>query len=291
MKCNICPRKCNIDREKSVGACKATNDISVAKIMIHHWEEPPISGTNGSGAIFFSGCNLGCVYCQNKEISHKICGTSLTPMELAEKMLELQENGVHNINLVTPTHFSVQIREALDLIKDKLNIPVVYNTSGYELATEIEKMAGHVDVFLVDIKYFDPEISHKYSGAKNYFENALSALKKMLELQPRCVFDENGIMKQGVILRHLVLPSLRHDSKKILSTVAKELGADRLKLSLMCQYTPDFCDEKYKEIKRRVTTFEYQSVLKHALELGFDGYMQDISSATTAYTPDFKEKI
>ena len=205
-------------------------------------------------------------------------------------MLELQARGVHNINLVTPTHFASQIRQALDLIQGKLVIPVVYNTSGYELEAEIEKMASYVDVFLVDIKYFDSALSKKYSNASDYFERAFSALGAMLKAQPKCIFDENGIMQRGVILRHLVLPTMRKDSYKILDMVANTYGTDSLRLSLMCQYTPEFCDENYKEIKRKITTFEYQSVLEHALELGFDGYMQDISSANTIYTPNFKEK-
>ena len=290
MKCNICPRKCDVDRSKQAGACKISgNTVKVSKIMLHHWEEPCISGTNGSGAIFFSGCNLGCVYCQNKEISHRDGGKDLTPTELGAQMLELQKKGAHNINLVTPTHFAPLIREAIDLVRSELKIPVVYNTSGYESSDEIEKMRGYVDVFLTDVKYFSSDASKKYSRAENYFECASSALDAMLKIAPKCVFDENGIMTSGVILRHLVLPTLRNDSKKILEYVAKAHGTENIILSLMCQYTPDFCDENHKEIKRKVTTFEYQSVLDYALELGFGGYMQEPSSANKAYTPDFKE--
>lgn len=290
MICNACPRQCGVDRDKVLGACKMSNTVRVAKIMVHSWEEPPISGTLGSGTIFFSGCSLGCVYCQNRDISHTGYGKEMNVLDLANAMLDLQARGVHNINLVTPTHFSYQIREAISLVRNELKIPIVYNTSGYELASEIEKMAGYVDVFLTDIKYFSPELSKKYSNASNYFECAISALGKMLELAPRCVFDENGIMQSGVILRHLVLPTMRNDSKEILNKVASLYGTSDFKLSLMCQYTPEFCDDKFKEIKRKITTFEYQSVLEHALSLGFDGYMQDISSASTIYTPNFKEK-
>lgn len=290
MICNACPRQCGVDRDKVLGACKMSNTVRVAKIMVHSWEEPPISGTLGSGTIFFSGCSLGCVYCQNRDISHTGYGKEMNALDLANAMLDLQARGVHNINLVTPTHFSYQIREAISLVRNELKIPIVYNTSGYELSCEIEKMAGYVDVFLTDIKYFSPELSKKYSNASNYFECAISALGKMLELAPRCVFDENGIMQSGVILRHLVLPTMRNDSKEILNKVASLYGTRDFKLSLMCQYTPEFCDDKFKEIKRKITTFEYQSVLEHALSLGFDGYMQDISSASTIYTPNFKEK-
>lgn len=291
MICNACPRKCGIDRDKAVGACKMTSTVKVAKIMVHHWEEPPISGKNGSGAIFFSGCSLGCVYCQNKDISHTGYGKEMTIYELANAMLDLQAQGVHNINLVTPTHFASQIREAIDLIRSKLHIPIVYNTSGYELDTEIRKMSGYVDVFLTDIKYFSPELSKKYSNAPSYFENAISSFKEMLSIAPKCVFDKDGILKGGVILRHLVLPTMRKDSLKILDTVANLYGTSDFMLSLMCQYTPEFCNDDFKEIKRKITTFEYQSVLEHAAELGFDGYMQDISSANTIYTPNFKEQL
>ena len=287
MLCNLCPRKCNIDRSMRTGACGMGDTIKVAKVMVHNWEEPCISGTRGSGAIFFSGCNLKCVYCQNRVISHEKYGFDLTVNELASKMLELQDKGVHNINLVTPTHYSDKIRDAIDLIKDKLHIPIVYNTSGYELDTEIMKMAGYVDVFLTDIKYFDSETSKKYSSAPDYYENAIKAFASMLKIAPECVFDENGIMQKGVILRHLVLPTLRKDSIKILEDVSLNFDISKFKLALMCQYTPDFCPNEYKEIKRRVTTFEYNSVMEKAISLGYDGYIQDISSANTIYTPDF----
>lgn len=289
MRCNICPRKCNIDRSMHTGACGMGDTIKVAKIMAHMWEEPCISGTRGSGAIFFSGCNLKCVYCQNRDISHEKYGFELTVDELASKMLELQEIGVHNINLVTPTHYSDKIRLAIDKVRDKLHIPIVYNTSGYELDTEIQKMSGYVDVFLTDIKYFDPVASKKYSSASDYYEQAKKALSSMLKIAPKCEFDENGIIKSGVILRHLVLPTMRKDSIKILEDVAINFDVSKFKLALMCQYTPDFCPDKYKEIKRRVTTFEYNSVVDKAIELGYDGYIQDIASSSKIYTPDFKK--
>lgn len=214
----------------------------------------------------------------------------MTEGELADAMLKLQSEGAHNINLVSPTQFSSKIRDALDLIRGQLKIPVVYNTGGYEKADEIEKMSGYVDIFLTDIKYFSTEASKKYSGAPDYFENAILALGKMLELQPRCVIDENGIMQRGVILRHLVLPTLRKDSMQILEAVKERYGTNSLKLSLMSQYTPDFCPEAYGEIKRRVTSFEYQSVVDRAIELGFDGYIQETSSASAKYTPNFRKE-
>lgn len=289
MKCKLCPRRCNVDRTKQPGFCGVGDEIRIAKIMLHHWEEPPISAKNGSGAIFFSGCPLKCVYCQNKKISHGALGEGYSVRALADAMLSLQAQGAHNINLVTPTHYSDKIRDSLDLIRGELKIPVVYNTGGYESAEEIEKMAGYVDIFLTDIKYFSSEYSKKYSLAPSYFEHALSALKAMLKIAPECVFDENGVMKGGVILRHLVLPTLRKDSIKILEDVAENCDISKLKLSLMSQYTPDFCPNEYTELKRKITSFEYQSVVNRAIELGYDGYIQDKSSASVGFTPDFTQ--
>ncbi len=287
MKCYLCPRKCGADREKALGACKCGENIKVAKVMVHMWEEPCISGKNGSGAIFFGGCPLGCVYCQNKEISRGYVGNEIAPYELSKIMLDLQRRGANNINLVTPTHFSDKIRQAISLVRNELKIPIVYNTSGYELDTQIEKMAGYVDVFLCDIKYFSPEVSKKYSSAPDYYEVAKKAFANMLHLVPECTFDKNGIMTKGVILRHLVLPTLRHDSMKILQDIKNSFDVSNFKLSLMSQYTPDFCPEEYKEIKRRITTFEYNSVVDYAISLGYDGYIQDKSSSNTAFTPEF----
>ncbi|MBQ3041306.1 MAG: radical SAM protein [Clostridia bacterium] len=286
-KCTLCPRECKIDRSISNGFCGTGNKIIISKIMLHMWEEPSISGTNGSGAIFFGGCPLKCVYCQNKEISHGGIGKEYTASELADAILDLQKRGAHNINLVTPTHFSEQIIEALSLIKNELKIPVVYNTSGYEKPEIIKKIADHVSVFLVDIKYFSPELSEKYSKCKDYYSYAKASFQRMLLAKPRCVFDENGIMTEGVILRHLVLPSCRLDSIAILEDISKDFDVSSFKLSLMSQYTPDFYDGEIKELKRRVTSFEYNSVVSRAIELGYDGYIQEKSSASSFFTPKF----
>lgn len=288
MNCNLCPRKCNKDRKTDTGWCKTGDDLKIAKVMLHNWEEPCICTGNGSGAIFFSGCSLKCVYCQNAKISHQGHGNCYTVNQLADEMLRLQDMGACNINLVTPTHFSDKIRDALDIAKPKLIIPVVYNTSGYELDTEIYKMADYVDVFLTDIKYFSPELSQKYSCARDYFSVAAKSLDAMLRLKPKCFFDENGNMTSGVIVRHLVLPGCRHDSISILEHLADKFDVSTFKLSLMAQYTPDFCSDGFPELKRKITTFEYQSVVDRALELGFDGYIQDKSASSTSYTPDFK---
>ena len=285
--CYQCPRKCGADRTSKAGACGCTDTVKVAKYMVHMWEEPCVSSEKGSGCIFFSGCPLGCVYCQNKEISHGLKGEEISILRLSQIMLELQDKGVNNINLVTPTHFSSQIRQAIDLIRDKLKIPVIYNTSGYESPEEILKMADYVDVFLTDIKYYSPDASLKYSKAKDYYKVAKEALLAMLSIQPKVAFEESGLIKKGVIVRHLVLPTLRKDSIKILEDLRDSIDISSIKLSLMSQYTPDFCPDEFKELKRKITGFEYDSVLNRAIELGYDGYFQDRSSSSRRYTPEF----
>jgi putative pyruvate formate lyase activating enzyme len=288
--CRLCPRECKVDREKSLGVCGAGVNIKIAKYMLHMWEEPCISGNGGSGAIFFSHCPLKCVYCQNTDISHGGNGYEVSEDELGEIMLKLQSQGAHNINLVTPTHYSDKIKRVLDKYRDRIKIPIVYNTSGYEKSEIIDTLKGYVDIFLCDIKYFSPEISGKYSLASDYYEKALASLKSMVKIAPECEFDSDGIMKKGVIVRHLVLPSQRLDSIKILEDVAKNVDISKIKLSLMSQYTPEFYCGDDKALKRRVTTFEYQSVTERAIELGYDGYIQDKASATKIYTPDFSGK-
>ena len=290
-KCYQCPRLCGVDRASKVGICGMTDEIKIAKVMLHKWEEPSISGKNGSGAIFFSGCPLKCVYCQNKDISHEGNGKAVSVSELSKIILKLQEMGAHNVNLVTPTHYADQIEKALLLIKDELKIPVVYNTSGYETVEQIEKMSRYVSIFLVDIKYFSPELSKKYSKCNDYYEIAKKAFEKMLSEKGQCTFDSDGIMTSGVILRHLVLPSQRQDSISLLRDIADSFDVNSFKLSLMCQYTPDFCPSEYKELCRRVTSFEYDSVLKVASELRYDGYIQERSSASRDFTPDFDGEI
>ncbi|MBR2295885.1 MAG: radical SAM protein [Clostridia bacterium] len=289
MKCTLCPRECGVDRHSKRGYCGASDKIVVSRTMLHMWEEPCISGTRGSGAIFFSGCNLRCVYCQNIDISHKINGEELDARALADKMLKLQSQGAHNINLVTPTPYVMQIKEAIDMLRGALKIPIVYNTSGYESVETIRALDGYVDIFLCDIKYYDSALSLECSGAEDYYERAISALDEMLKIAPNCTLDGDGIMTKGVILRHLVLPSHRDDSIKILEDVCEKFDISRLKLSLMSQYTPDFYVGEIKALKRKITTFEYQCVTDRAIALGYDGYIQDRESATKSYTPSFKK--
>lgn len=285
--CTLCPRKCNIDRKTARGVCGAPDEIIISKVMLHKWEEPCISGKNGSGAIFFSGCPLKCVYCQNKKISHSCVGNSISTEELAGIMLDLQSKGAHNINLVTPTHYVDKIADALCSIKSELKIPVVYNTSGYESTDSLSKIADHVSVFLTDIKYFSSESSQKYSRASDYYQVAKEAFGAMLKIAGAPIYNADGMMTRGVILRHLVLPSLRRDSIAIFEDIAKDFDTSSFVLSLMSQYTHDFCDDSFPELKRRLTTFEYNSVLSRVCELGYSGYMQDFSSSTASYTPDF----
>ena len=292
MGCTLCPRGCGADRVRTFGFCREGREARVAKIMLHHWEEPCISGDEGdagSGAIFFSGCSLMCVYCQNRAISRGGSGKETAPRRLADEMLRLRDLGALNINLVTPTHFTDRIKEALDLVKDRLGIPVVWNTSGYEKPETVSSLDGYVDVFLTDFKYVSRELSSKYSHAADYADCAAASLREMVKITgaPRL---EGRLLKRGVIVRHLVLPGCSRDSVEVLRRVAGEVGAKNVLLSLMSQYTPSFLGEGYPELSRKITTFEYERALAEAESLGFDGYMQSKSSATSAFTPDFGEE-
>jgi putative pyruvate formate lyase activating enzyme len=287
--CNLCPRKCGTDRSESVGFCLAPQNPKIARAALHYWEEPCISGKNGSGTVFFSGCNLKCVYCQNLKISKQGFGKEVSVDRLGEIFLELQQQGAHNINLVSPTPYALQIIEAIDLVRSKMKIPFVYNTGGYESIETLRLLRGYIDIFLTDIKYKNPVLSKKYSGAEDYFEVAFNAAREMMSLCKKPRFDENGMMLSGVIIRHLVLPGLREDSIEILEEIAKELPKDGFLLSLMSQYTPnERLAEDYSEVCRKITTFEYNSVVDAAIRLGLDkGYIQEKSSAEEKYTPPF----
>ncbi len=286
--CTLCPRNCGVDRTKTVGFCKATEKIKVARAALHFWEEPCISGTNGSGTVFFSGCNLACRYCQNYEISIGGFGEEITVERLGEIFLALQKEGAHNINLVTPTPYLPLIVSAIDRVRDKMHIPFVANVGGYEKPETIRALKGYIDIFLTDVKYHSSDVSNKYSLAPNYFEFAMDSLLEMLSLCGAAKFDEEGIMQSGVIVRHLVLPGFRKDSIEILRFLAERVGTERFILSLMSQYTPNGHLEEYPEINRRITAFEYNSVVNMALELGFqNAYMQEKTSAKAEYTPTF----
>lgn len=287
--CHLCPRECGVDRVTHLGFCGQPNEIQIAKATLHRFEEPPISGTRGSGTVFFCGCSLRCEFCQNKKISRAASdGRTLTPAELADLFLALQDEGAHNINLVTPTHFANGVRKALSIAKPNLTIPVVYNTSGYERVEILRTFEGLVDVYLPDFKYVSPALSEKYSSAPNYAEVCEQALLEMFRQVGRFELSEDGLLLRGLMVRHLVLPSARKDSIAVLDRLAALLPRDEVLLSLMSQYTPEFAlDSPYRELHRRLTAFEYDSVLRHAQSLGFLGFMQGRASANTKYTPDF----
>ena len=288
-KCLMCPRNCLVDREAGErGFCRVSNEFIIGSADLHFWEEPCISGTRGSGAIFFSGCNLRCIFCQNKDISREVVGKKYSEDELIAKMLELQERGAHNINLVTATPYSLFVARALEKAKNDLKIPIVYNCGGYETIDSLRTLDGLVDIYLPDFKYFDDNLAKSYSSAPNYAEISSKSLIEMHRQVGKLKLDENGIAKSGLIVRHLVLPSHREDSKAVLKHISEILPANEVTLSLMRQYTPDFADESApKNLKRRLTSFEYEDVLNYALSLGFDGFSQDKESAKKDFTPNF----
>ena len=287
--CNLCPRNCGTDRTVSLGFCLAPQNPTVARAALHFWEEPCISGTQGSGTVFFSGCNLKCVYCQNIEISKKAFGKEVSLQRLGEIFLELQEMGAHNINLVSPTPYVPQIIEAIDMIRDRIHIPLVYNTGGYETEDTIGMLDGYIDIFLTDIKYYRSKLSETYSKAEDYFTHSISAARKMIDQVGKPKFDKAGMLKSGVIIRHLCLPGQREDSIRVLDEIKSNLQDDGFILSLMSQYTPiDGLSEDYPELCRKITTFEYSKVVDHAITLGLDkGYTQNRQSAKKDFTPPF----
>ena len=286
MTCLYCPRKCGADREIYVGYCGMGKLPVVAKACLHHWEEPCISGTGGSGTVFFSGCNLKCVFCQNYNISHDKFGREITVEKLADIFLMLQKKGAHNINLVTPSHFVPQIRLALDYATG-LSIPVVYNSNGYDSIDSLKIMEGYVGIYLPDLKYFNPETAAKYSGAKDYFDIASAAIKEMYRQTGAALLDKDGIMKRGVIIRHLILPGYSSESVKLLDWLKANMPED-IHISLMSQYTPYNNSCLPQEINRRITAYEYDRVVGRFYKLGFkNGYIQDRESASEEYIPDF----
>ena len=284
--CELCPRRCKVDRYNKLGFCNSNDKIKIALVSLHQWEEPCLIGENGAGTIFFSNCNLRCCFCQNHQISQEGVGIEVDINRLSEIFIEQQVRGAANIDLVTPTHYVPQIIEALKIAKTKgLNLPILYNSNGYENVETIELLRNYVDIFLPDLKYFDDKIAVKYSNAPDYFETASRAILKMFDIIGKVEFDENGQMKRGIIVRHLILPGQRRDSMKIVEWLYKTFGDD-IYISLMNQYTPMFKSAKYKELNRRLTTFEYDSVINYALELG-KCYMQIGKTALKSFVPVF----
>ena len=289
--CFCCPRKCGADRKKGspteTGYCGVSDVVKVARAALHFWEEPCISGVEGSGTVFFSGCNLRCVYCQNAEIAAGVRGKEISVERLGEIFLELQKKGANNINLVTPSHYYKQIKEALLLVKDKLHIPVVANTSSYDAVEELKELEGFVDIYLADFKYVDNFLAKKYSHAADYPEVAKNALSEMFRQVGEPVFDDDEKMKKGMIVRHLILPGYTKDSKEVLRYLYETYG-DRIYVSIMNQYTP-LCDkEKYPELSRKVTEEEYEEVVDYAIALGIEnGFIQEGETAEESFIPAF----
>ncbi len=286
--CHLCPRNCGINRNISVGFCGCDSTLKAARAALHHWEEPCISGTRGSGAVFFSGCTLKCCFCQNHLISQGTLGKELSPKRLGEIFLSLQEQGAHNIDLITATQFLPQILPALDFVKHKLHIPVIYNCGGYEKTETLALLKDYIDIYLPDLKYFDSSLSWRYSKAKNYFEIASEAIPYMIEQTGGLRYDTQGILQKGVIIRHMVLPGGKEDSIQLLHWIKENLPKGKYLLSLLSQYTPFYKSSDYPEINRRITTYEYNKVLDTAISLGLtQGFMQEKSSAKEEYTPPF----
>lgn len=288
IKCELCPRKCKVNRLETKGFCGMGASPVCAKATLHKWEEPCISYKNGAGTVFFSGCNLHCVYCQNNAISNEFFGTEINYHRLAEIYLNLQDSGADNIELVTPTHFIPDIIKSLDLAKEKLKIPVIYNSGGYELAETIRMLDGYIDVYLPDIKYFSPDISQKYSSAPDYFEYASQAVLEMIRQTGNLQYNSDGGLIKGTVIRHLVLPNCRHDSMKIMDWIAENTSSEQVLVSIMSQYTPfDFVSDNFSELNRKITKMEYNSVVRHAENLGIFGFTQQKSSSDEKYVPEF----
>ncbi|MBR2283528.1 MAG: radical SAM protein [Ruminococcus sp.] len=286
--CRLCPRECGTDRYETAGYCGMKAGVTAAKAYLHQWEEPCISVKNGAGTIFFTGCSLHCCYCQNNAISRELFGAELSTAALSDIMLSLESDGADCIELITPTHFVPEIITALDSVKHRLSVPVVYNTGGYELVRTLRQLEGYIDVYLPDIKYLSPELSARYSAAPDYFEKAAEAVLEMIRQTGELRYDENGRLLHGTIIRHLVLPGGRHDSMAILDWIAENIPENKRLVSIMNQYTPfDFIPEDYPELHRRTSKLEYNSVVRHAQELGINGYIQQSGTSDSGYIPEF----
>ena len=306
--CTLCPRACHADRLNSAGFCGVGANLCVAKAMLHQWEEPCLSGKNGSGALFFSGCTLRCIYCQNYKISHDCFGREISEERLREIILGLEEQGAETIEFVTASQYIPTLAAVLAKMRNEIKVPTVFNCGGYESVESLRMLDGLIDIYLPDIKYYSDELAARYSKAPHYFETALKAVREMirqvgapsyaLDAYNRAVENEisvgkdrlqndTAILQKGVIIRHLVLPGCRQDSIRLLEKLAEEPGRDNFLISLMSQYTPFYKAKEIKELNRRVTSFEYDSVLDRARELGFNGFMQERGSAKEEYTPAF----
>lgn len=287
-KCMVCPRECKVNRLKgTLGDCKASDKLEISLVSLHKFEEPCISGTNGSGTIFFTHCNLHCIYCQNYEISQNLVkGKEITIEELAEIMISQQERGAHNINLVTPTMYAYHIKEAIKIAKEKgLSIPIIYNSNGYENIKTLKELDGYIDVYLPDLKYYSDEIAIKYSKAPNYFEIASKSIKEMINQVGSPEFDEKGIIKKGVMIRHLVLPNHIQNTKHILKWIKENIG-EEIYVNVMAQYFPTYKAKEDSLINRKLTKKEYKEIEEWFYLLNFkNGYMQELGEHEEEYVP------
>lgn len=287
--CTLCPRECHVNRNKGRrGYCKETSELTVARAALHMWEEPCISGEWGSGTVFFSGCSMGCVFCQNQSIASGEWGKKIPVSRLAGIFLELQEQGAANVNLVTAGHYVPQVLEGIDLARSRgFALPVVYNSSGYEKAETLGMLEGYVDVYLPDFKYMDSRIAQRYSNAPDYSRYAKSAIGEMVRQVGEAEFDSHGMIKKGVIVRHLILPGHTRDSMEVLKYLYETYG-DQIYISIMNQYTPLEKVLDFPEINRKVTVREYRRVVDYAIELGFtNGFIQEGETASESFIPDF----
>ena len=287
--CTICPHNCKINRNNGqIGRCRSGDQVKIALASVHNYEEPCISGKNGSGTIFFSNCNLSCIYCQNYKISQLGKGYELSVEELANIMLKQQEKGVNNINLVTPTMYVYQIIEAIKIARKRgLKIPIIYNTNGYENVKTIQDLNGYVDIYLPDLKYYSNEISKKYSKIDNYFKYATEAIKEMYKQVGSPIFDENGIIKKGLIIRHLVLPNHLQNSKHILKWIKENMPEDTY-VSVMAQYFPTYKAKEDNLINRKLNKKEYREIEEFLYTLNLEnGYMQELGEHEEEYVPNF----
>ena len=284
--CTLCPRNCRINRYKHNGACGANSNIKLAHYSLHEWEEPIISGSNGSGTVFFSHCNLKCIFCQNNEISELGYGKEISNKKLSDIFIKLQDMGAHNINLVTPTHYVPQIIDSLNMSMDKLNIPIVYNTSSYENVETVKMLNGYIDIYLADLKYFDNELGKKYSNCDNYFDYASKAIEEMYKQVGQPII-ENDLMVKGLIVRVLILPGHIDDAKKIIDYLYK-IYKDNIFISIMNQYTPMKKFDEFKNLNRKITTYEYDEVVNYAYELGVrNAFIQEGETADSSFIPKF----
>lgn len=286
-KCEICPHRCKINRiDGKIGRCKSTDKIKIALVSVHNYEEPCISGENGSGTVFFSNCNLNCVFCQNYEISQQGLGKEITIQQLADIFINQQNKGVENINLVTPTSYVIQIIEAIKIARSKgLKIPIVYNTNGYENIETIKMLDGYIDIYLPDLKYIDNDIGKKYSKIDNYFEVASKAIKEMYNQVGKYKFDNRGIMQRGIIIRHLILPNNIENSKKVLKWIEQNMPQD-IYVSIMAQYFPTYKAKEICELDRKLTIDEYEEVENYLYSLNLEnGYIQELGEHEEEYVP------